>query len=117
MLRILCKSKIHGACVTESNLKYKGSITIDEKLMKDADILPNERVQIVNLNNGNRIETYAIKGKPGSRVICLNGGAARSGEVGDRLIIISYCLLDTEEARKYRPKVVLVDKDNRQKRK
>ena len=117
MLRHIYKSKIHRACVTESNLKYKGSITIDEKLMKAADILPNEKVQVINLNNGNRIETYAIKAKPGSRVVCLNGGAARSGEVGDRLIIISYCLLDTEEAKKYKPKIVLVDKDNRQKKK
>ncbi len=113
MLRHIYKSKIHRATVTEANLKYTGSITIDARLMDAADILPNEKVQIVNLNNGQRIETYAIKGKPNSGTVCLNGAAARSAEVGDTLIIISYCMLEDKEAKKFEPKVILVDKNNR----
>ncbi|MDI6601346.1 MAG: aspartate 1-decarboxylase [Thermoanaerobacteraceae bacterium] len=113
MLREMMKSKIHRAVVTEANLNYMGSITIDETLMKEADILPNEKVQVVNLNNGERFETYAIPGKAGSGVICLNGAAARLAQAGDVVIIISYGIYDKEELENYKPKVVFVDKDNR----
>ncbi|MFH1406392.1 MAG: aspartate 1-decarboxylase [Candidatus Omnitrophota bacterium] len=117
MLRVCYKSKIHGATVTEANLKYTGSITIDPKLLAAANILPHERVQIVNLNNGTRVETYVIPGKPGSGVICMNGAAARWASAGDTVIIISYCLLDDKEVKKYKPKAVFVDAKNRIKRK
>lgn len=116
MFRTLLKSKIHGATVTEANLKYTGSITIDGKLLKAADIFPNERVQIVNLNNGSRVETYAIAGKPGSGTICMNGAAARWAHKGDIVIIISYCLADVSEAKKMRPKIIFVDGKNRMKK-
>jgi len=106
------KSKIHRATVTDANLKYVGSITIDEKLLKAADILPNEKVQVVNLHNGTRVETYIIAGKPGSGIICMNGAAARWAHPGDEVIIISYCLLTEEEVKKHKPKIVLVDKNN-----
>ena len=91
MLRVMCKSKIHAATVTEANLNYTGSITIDRKLMDEVDIFPYERVQIVNLNNGSRVETYTLAGKPGSGTICMNGAAARWAHKGDIVIIISYC--------------------------
>ncbi|MFH0771337.1 MAG: aspartate 1-decarboxylase [Candidatus Omnitrophota bacterium] len=113
MLRTFLKSKIHGATVTEANLKYTGSITIDSVLLKAADILPNERVQIVNLNNGSRVETYVIEGKAGGGTICMNGAAARWAHKGDIVIIISYCLVDCAEAAKVKPKVIFVDKKNR----
>jgi aspartate 1-decarboxylase len=116
MLRTMLKSKIHGATVTEANLKYTGSITIDAKLLQAADILPGERVQIVNLNNGSRVETYAICGRPGSGTICMNGAAARWAHKGDIVIIISYCQVDTSEAKKLRPKIVFVDAKNRMKK-
>ena len=116
MQRTILKSKIHGATVTEANLKYTGSITIDGKLLKAADILPGERVQIVNLNNGSRVETYTIGGRPGSGTICMNGAAARWAHKGDTVIIISYCQVDDAEARKIRPKIVFVDGKNRMKR-
>ena len=106
MLRTICKSKIHRAKVTQTQLHYEGSITIDEELMEKADILPGEKVEVLNLNNGARIETYAIKGKKGSKTICLNGPAARSAEVGDEVIILTYCLVTDEEAKKIKPKVV-----------
>jgi len=114
-LRFIYKSKIHGATVTEANLKYTGSITIDAKLLARADILPNERVQIVNLNNGSRVETYVMPGKPNSGIICMNGAAARWASPGDTIIIISYCLLDDEGAKVYKPKVIFVDGKNRAK--
>lgn len=107
------KSKIHRATVTDANLNYKGSITIDKKLMKLADILPNEKVQVVNNNNGERFETYAIEGEEGSGTICLNGAAARLCQVGDIVIIISYAIMDDEEAKSYEPKVIFVDEKNR----
>lgn len=106
MLRTICKSKIHRAKVTQTQLHYEGSITIDEELMKEADILQGEKVEVLNLNNGARIETYAIKGKRGSKTICLNGPAARSAEVGDEVIILAYCLVSDEEAKKIKPKVI-----------
>lgn len=113
MFRTMLKSKIHRATVTEANLNYVGSITIDENLMKSADILPNEKVQIVNNNNGARFETYVIKGSPGTGVICLNGAAARLVQPGDTVIIISYALMDNREADGFNPRVVFVDGENR----
>lgn len=112
MFRTLMKSKIHRAVVTEANLKYVGSITIDEELMEAADIFPNEKVQVVNNNNGARLETYVIPGERGLRTICLNGAAARLVQVGDEVIIISYGIFTDEAARTYRPKVVFVDTEN-----
>lgn len=100
------KSKIHRAVITEANLNYVGSLTLDEDLMDAANFIENEKVQIVNVNNGERIETYLIKGKRGSGVCCLNGPAARRGAVGDVVIIISYCTLPFEEAKIFKPWVV-----------
>ena len=117
MIRVLMKSKIHGATVTEANLKYTGSITIDKDLMKATDICPFERVQIVNLNNGSRVETYVMEGRPGSGTICMNGAAARWAEVGDKVIIISYGLLTVSGVKKHTPKIVFVDDRNRVKHK
>jgi aspartate 1-decarboxylase len=108
----MMKSKIHRATVTEANLRYMGSVTIDEDLMDVADILSNEKVQIVNNNNGARLETYVIPGERGSRTICLNGAAARLVQVGDEVIIISYGIFTDEAARTYQPKVVFVDGEN-----
>ena len=103
------KSKIHKVTVTEANLQYVGSITIDETLMRAANIIQNEKVQIVNLNNGERLETYVIKGKADSGVICLNGPAARKVQVGDIVTIISYASMDFEEAKSFKPTVVFPD--------
>ena len=113
MLISVCKSKIHRATLTEANLDYEGSITIDADLMEAADIVENEKVQIANISNGERLETYVIKGKSGSGVICLNGAAARKGNVGDLIIIISYGLVNKEEASSVKPKIVRVDNNNR----
>jgi len=107
------KSKIHRAVVTEANLDYVGSITIDEDLMDASDIIENEKVQIVDNNNGNRFETYVIKGERGSGMICLNGAAARLVHPGDIIIIISYGIFDKEEAKSFNPKIVFVDEKNR----
>jgi aspartate 1-decarboxylase len=106
------KSKIHRATVTEANLNYVGSITIDEDIMDATDIWANEKVQIVNNNNGSRLETYVIPGERGSGTICLNGAAARLVQPGDIVIIISYAMMTNEEARQYEPKVALVDANN-----
>ncbi len=103
------KSKIHKVSVTEANLQYVGSITIDETLMKAANIIENEKVQIVNINNGERLETYVIKGKAGSGEICLNGPAARKVQVGDVVIIIAYASLEFEEAKSFKPWLVFPD--------
>jgi len=103
------KSKIHKVTVTEANLQYVGSITIDEDLMDAANIIENEKVQVVNVNNGERLETYVIKGKRGSGVICLNGPAARKAQVGDIVIIISYASMDFEEAKEFKPSFVFPD--------
>jgi aspartate 1-decarboxylase len=111
--REMCKSKIHGATVTQAELYYEGSITIDETLLEIADILPFEKVQVVNLNNGARFETYAIPGERNSGVICLNGPAARLGAVGDQIIIISYAQYPEELAQNHKPKVLILDKDNK----
>jgi len=113
MDRFMMKSKIHRATVTEANLHYMGSITIDSDLMKAADLLANEKVQIVNNHNGARFETYVITGPAGSGVICLNGAAARLVQPGDEVIIISYAMMPNEEAQRYQPAVVFVDKNNR----
>jgi len=109
----MCRSKIHRATVTETDLEYEGSLTIDRELMKEADILPGEQVQVVNLNNGERIETYAMAGEPGSGVICLNGAAARHAEPGDKVIIMSFALMDEETAKNSRLKIVFVDEKNK----
>ena len=108
----LFKSKIHRARVTEANLNYMGSITIDEALMEKAHILPNERVQVVDNNNGARLETYVIPGPKGSGVICLNGAAARCAQPGDTVIIMAYAWMDEAEARSWKPTVVIVDENN-----
>lgn len=113
MLRTILKSKIHRARVTEANLYYKGSITIDAKLMNKADIMPFEKVEVLNINNGHRLETYAIEGKSGSGIVCLNGPAARGACVGDEVIIVSYALADDKEAKSIKPKIVKVDDKNR----
>lgn len=113
MFRTMMKGKIHRATVTEANLHYVGSITIDEDIMDKVDILPNEKVQVVNNNNGARLETYVIPGKRGSGVICLNGAAARLVQPGDRVIIISYAMMDDEEAKKHQPKVAVMNEHNR----
>jgi len=111
--REMCKSKIHGAIVTQAELYYEGSITIDEELLEAAEILPYEKVQVVNINNGSRFETYTIPGERGSGIICLNGPAARLGAVGDQIIIISYAQYPEEIALNHKPKVVILDKNNR----
>ena len=110
MLRTILKSKIHRAHVTEANLYYEGSITIDAKLMQKADILAGEKVEVLNVNNGQRLETYAIEGKSGT--ICLNGPAARGACVGDEVIIISYALVDEKEVKGIQPKVIKVNERN-----
>lgn len=113
MQREMLKSKIHRVTVTQAELYYEGSITVDKDLLQAADILPYEKVQVLNFNNGSRLDTYAIEGDAGSGTICLNGPAARFSSVGDEIIIVSYFHLPDEEARKYKPKIVLVDKKNK----
>lgn len=108
----ILKSKIHRATITDANLNYVGSITIDEALLEAAGIIENEKVQVLNVNNGERIETYVIKGGRGSGVVCLNGAAARKACPGDVVIIISYASMDFEEAKSFEPNVVFPDKDN-----
>lgn len=112
MNRVMFKSKLHRARVTQAELYYEGSLTIDQDLMEAADLIAYEKVAVVNINNGARFETYVIPGTRGSKDICLNGAAARLGAVGDEVIIISYTTLDDEEARTYQPTVVLVDENN-----
>jgi aspartate 1-decarboxylase len=105
----ILKSKIHRATVTEANLNYLGSITIDEDLMDAAGVIEHEKVQVVNINNGERLDTYIIKGERGTGVICLNGPAARKAAVGDVVIIMSYAIMDFEEARQYKPIIIFPD--------
>jgi aspartate 1-decarboxylase len=112
MRRIMCKSKIHRAKITEANLYYEGSLTVDSDLLDAADIMSYERVQVVNINNGERFETYTIPGKRRSGTICLNGAAARLGHVGDEIIIITYATYNEEELKNYKPSLVLLDKEN-----
>ncbi len=109
----ILKSKVHRLVITESNLNYVGSLTLDEDLMDAANLIPNEKVQVVNVNNGARIETYIITGKRKSGICCLNGPAARSGAVGDIVIVISYARLDFEEAKKFKPWVVFPTEGNK----
>ena len=108
----MLKSKIHRATITEADLSYEGSLTIDKDLMDVVDLLPYERVMAYNINNGERFDTYAIEGKPGSGVIGLNGAAARKGMIGDQIIIVSYAFFSAEELSDYSPKIVLLDKSN-----
>jgi aspartate 1-decarboxylase len=112
MQRTMCKGKIHRATVTQANLNYVGSITIDQDLLDAADIYPYEKVQVVNINNGSRLETYTIAGARGSGVICLNGAAARLTCEGDKVIIINYGLFDEQEIRSLQPHIVFVDEEN-----
>lgn len=109
MLIEVLKSKIHRVSVTEANLNYVGSITIDEALMEAAGMIEGEKVQILDINNGERLETYIIKGRRGSGCICLNGAAARKVAVGDLVIIVSYALMDFEEAKRFKPTVIFPD--------
>ncbi len=111
-MRVMLKSKIHRARVTEANINYEGSITIDQQLMEAADILPYEQVQVLNINNGARFSTYAIEGDRGSGEICLNGAAARLAVRGDTVIILSYCHVEGDEAQHCTPKLVYVDAQN-----
>jgi aspartate 1-decarboxylase len=113
MTREMFKSKIHRATVTMAELYYEGSITVDMDLLDEADIIPFEKVQVVNVNTGSRLETYTLEGERGSGIICLNGPAARLGTVGDEVIIITYSQMSEEDARKHKPKIVLVDKQNK----
>ena len=112
-MRTMLKSKIHRATVTESNLHYEGSITIDEKLMAAADILPGEKVEVLNINNGVRLQTYVITGRKNSGIICMNGAAARSACVGDHIIILTYASIEDKEAHTIKPRIVKVDARNR----
>jgi aspartate 1-decarboxylase len=106
------KSKIHRAVITEANLEYVGSLTLDEDLMDAAGLIENEKIQVVNVNNGERLETYIIKGPRGSGIVCLNGPAARKGMVGDIVIVISYATMDFEAAKSFKPTVIF-PKNNR----
>lgn len=112
MLRTMMKGKIHRATITEANLNYVGSITIDRDILDEVDILPNEKVQVVNNNNGERFETYVIAGERGSKTICVNGAAARLVQPGDIVIIISYALVDENELTTYRPKIAIMNDKN-----
>lgn len=112
MFREFLKSKIHRATVTESNLRYSGSLTIDREIMEQAGILPGERVHVFNINNGARFETYAISGKAGSGEFALNGAAARMGEVGDLIIVVTYCYLSEKEISGYAPRILIMGEGN-----
>jgi aspartate 1-decarboxylase len=109
----ILKSKVHRAVITEANLNYVGSLTLDEDLMDAANMIEYEKIQVVNVNNGERLETYLIKGKRGSGICCLNGPAARRGMVGDVVVIISYAAMDFEEAKKFKPSVVFPKDGNK----
>lgn len=108
----LLKSKLHQMKVTEANLHYEGSITIDADLLDEAGILPYEKVQVLNITNGSRLETYTIAGEHGSRICCLNGAAARHTQIGDRIIVIAYADMTPEEAKSHKPRVVILDENN-----
>lgn len=109
----MLKSKIHRATVKQAEVNYVGSITIDSKLMEEAGILEYEKVQVVDVENGNRLETYTIEGEPGSGMICLNGAAARLVSPGDHVIIMCYCEIESDEAKSHKPTVIFVDGENR----
>ncbi len=112
MQRMMCKSKIHRARVTDANLNYEGSLTLDKDLMEAADLLPYERVQVVNINNGTRAETYIIEGERGSGEVCINGALARWAHVDDLIIIISYAIVDDSEMSDFKPIALFVDDHN-----
>ncbi|MGI6678552.1 MAG: aspartate 1-decarboxylase [Dehalobacterium sp.] len=112
MFLTMFKSKLHRATVTQADINYVGSVTIDKDLLHQAGILPGEKVQIVNINNGERFETYTIEGEAGSGILCINGAAARLVQVGDRVIVISYALMNEEEAQAFQPTVLVLDKQN-----
>jgi aspartate 1-decarboxylase len=116
MRRTMMKSKIHRVTVTETNLDYEGSLTIDEDLLEAADILPNEQVHVWNVTNGNRLITYALAGKRGSGVVCVNGAGAHLNKPGDLVIVATYATMKDKDARRYKPLVVLVDEKNRLKK-
>lgn len=109
----ILKSKVHRVVITEANLNYVGSLTLDEDLMDAANMIGHEKIQVVNVNNGERIETYLIKGKRGSGIVCLNGPAARKGAEGDLVIIISYATMDFEEAKTFKPVVIFPKEGNK----
>jgi len=113
MLITICKSKLAHATITQAELYYEGSITLDEDLMKAVDLLPGEKVEILNINNGTRLETYVIAGKAGSGQVCLNGPAARLGCVGDKVIVLSYAQMEQDSARDFKTKVLYVDEHNK----
>ncbi len=113
MLRYMLKSKIHKATITQSNLMYNGSLTIDRDLMAEVGLYPSEKIKVYNIHNGDRFDTYAIEGEPGSGIIGLNGAAARKGMVGDLIIIVSYALYSEEDLKTYEPKLVILDEKNR----
>jgi len=109
----MLRSKIHGARVTEADLNYMGSVTIDRDLLEAVDIVPNEKVLVVNLENGHRVESYAFEGAAGSGIIGVNGGMARHAQVGDRILIMTFAALDEDELRTHKPKVIFTDERNR----
>jgi len=113
MYRQVLKAKIHRATVTDARIDYEGSITVDEELLRASDIVPWEKVLIANLNNGSRIESYAIPGEAGSGIVCMNGGAAKYAQKGDLVIIMSFAVMTEEEIERHQPKIVYVDKQNR----
>lgn len=112
MIREMMKSKLHRARVTDANLKYMGSITIDKKLMEAADLIPFEKVQVLNINNGARFETYVIEGEHGTGTICLNGAAARLVQLDDEVIIISYAMVPAKDINSFKPRIVFLDETN-----
>lgn len=113
MFRVICRAKIHGVAVTETNLDYEGSLTLDPDLMETAGLLPHEQVHVLNINTGNRLETYVIAGERGSGAVCLNGAAARQGAPGDKVIVLAYGLCSDEEASAFQLQTVYVDESNR----
>ena len=113
MYRTLMRAKVHGATLTDANLNYVGSLTLDAGIMEQLDMLPNEQVQVLNLNNGSRLMTYLFAGEKGSGVVTLNGAAARLGQPGYKVLIVTYAVMSEDEARQFRPKVALVDERNR----
>jgi aspartate 1-decarboxylase len=113
MLRSILRAKIHIATVTDSNLSYEGSITIDERILEKAEILPYEQVMISNFNNGERFETYVIPGKRGSGEICLNGPTARKGIIGDKIIIFCYGFIEEKKMKRFKPKIIILDEKNK----
>ena len=113
MYRTLMRAKVHRATLTDANLNYVGSLTLDAGIMEQLDMLPNEQVQVLNLNNGSRLMTYLFAGERGSGVVALNGAAARLGHPGDKVLIVTYAMMSEEQAREFRPKVALVDEHNR----